>query len=307
MINIIVNYFINKYFRRQKPEDVLEYLDRFAVRLSETGRPGILDRYFEAEESFAALPHEDVSVISADGLTLRGRFYGSSGGGHGYVLLAHGFRSSGERDFGLQFGFLRRCGLNILVIDQRAHGHSEGEYVALGSLEMKDVKLWTDYIKSRDAEACIVLYGVSMGATACCGAAGLLGDDPAFRGLIADCGFVSPHSLLRGFAGGEKKPFINRFMKTVDRVFLRKTGGDTHTPDLLSVMKEVKAPALFVHGGSDSFVPPDNTRRLFEACGSAYKRLLTVENAGHAEAFVRGEEEYRKEIEGLLKVCFPET
>lgn len=332
MFDILVNVFINIYFRRQKPKAVAKYMKRYGERLSGTGITGIEDRFREAEASFETVPHEEVSITSADGLTLRGRLYVApksgrdafedskepsvkrrfpSGNGcvnyangHGFILLAHGFRSSGERDFGLQFEFLRGLGMNILVIDQRTHGRSEGKYVTLGSLETKDVKLWADYILSLDPLAEIVLYGVSMGATACCGAACLFGEGGAVKGIVADCGFASPYDEILYLAGGEKKPFIKSVMKAAVRNLVRRTGGDPREPDLVLGMTDVNIPALFVHGLKDTFVPPRNTLRVFEACGSHYKRMLTVEDAGHAEAFMRGEEEYRKGIEELMEVCF---
>ena len=362
MMGIISRFFIEKFFRRQKPKSVAEYLDRFAERLTATGIPGILDRFYEAEESFATIHHDDVATESADGLTLRGRLYpvsegdrrsgagcrvcaastvrtgstvstgstestestgstdfsgsdsrgddasdagNASSGCSRYMILVHGFRSSGERDFGLQFDFLRQCGFNVLVTDQRAHGRSDGEYISLGALEMQDVKSWTDFVLARDPAAEIILYGVSMGATACGGAAGLLKTVPALKGLILDCGYVSPVSELLHLTGDGRKPFIKTFMKIVSRNFLKKTGGDPATPDLLSAMKEISVPVLFVHGAKDTFVLPDNTEASFEACASPCKRLLIVEGAGHAGSFVRGEEEYRAAVIDLIKECFP--
>lgn len=56
-------------------------------------------------------------------------------------------------------------GYNALIIDQRAHGNSQGKYRGMGYLECKDLKEWINFIVDKDKNSKIILYGVSMGAT----------------------------------------------------------------------------------------------------------------------------------------------
>ena len=65
-----------------------------------------------------ALPHEDVSITSFDGLKLVGKYYEYAPGAP-IELMFHGYRGSAERDLS---GGVQRCfslGRNVLLVDQR--------------------------------------------------------------------------------------------------------------------------------------------------------------------------------------------
>ena len=56
---------------------------------------------------------------------------------------------------------------NIMLVDMRAHGESEGEWAGSGWLDRRDVIAWCSWIIARTGEeAQIIIHGVGMGATA---------------------------------------------------------------------------------------------------------------------------------------------
>ena len=72
-----------------------------------------------------ALPHEEVSITSFDGLKLYGKYYEYAPGAP-IELMFHGYRGSAERDLS---GGVQRCfslGRNVLLVDQRTSCKSEG-------------------------------------------------------------------------------------------------------------------------------------------------------------------------------------
>lgn len=79
------------------------------------------------------MEYEPVSIVSHDGLKLFGKVY-ASGAAAPWLILFHGYRSRAERDFcgGLRFGV--ESGYNVLLVDQRAHGRSEGKCLSFGVL-----------------------------------------------------------------------------------------------------------------------------------------------------------------------------
>lgn len=83
---------------------------------------------------------EDRWITSFDGLRLHGRLL--RGEGRRSVLLVHGYHSSGENDFCGIFDYYASRGYNILLIDQRGHGLSEGRELAYGLRERRDVLDW---------------------------------------------------------------------------------------------------------------------------------------------------------------------
>ena len=65
-------------------------------------------------------------------------------------------------------------GHNLLLIDERAHGRSEGRTITFGIQERWDVESWARFAVERfGADVQIILYGVSMGAATVLMAAGL--------------------------------------------------------------------------------------------------------------------------------------
>ncbi|MCF0146186.1 MAG: hypothetical protein HUJ73_06320, partial [Eubacterium sp.] len=105
------------------------------------------------------LPWETVQTRSKDGLTLSGRYLHVRDGAP-VLIMAHGYRGSGLRDFCGGNKIARENGYNTLLIDNRAHGKSGGNTLTFGVKERYDILCWIDYVTGRfgrDTE--IFLYG----------------------------------------------------------------------------------------------------------------------------------------------------
>lgn len=112
-----------------------------------------------------SIPYEDVFITSFDGLRLHAKFYAASERKAPVQIMFHGYKSSAERDFcgGLREGI--DGGFNVLLVDQRAHGESEGKYLTFGVNERFDCLSWASYAAERFGnDVKIYLYGISMGA-----------------------------------------------------------------------------------------------------------------------------------------------
>ena len=137
-----------------------------------------------------------VSIKSFDGLTLSARYFHKQDGAPLHILF-HGYRSHAEFDMS---GAVNECLLlshNVLLIDQRAHGESEGKNIAFGINERRDLLTWCDYaIKSFGEDVKIILWGVSMGA-----ATVLMSLDLPLPknviGAVADCPYTSPEAIIK--------------------------------------------------------------------------------------------------------------
>lgn len=90
-------------------------------------------------------------------------------------------------------GFVKKFydrGFNVLAVDARAHGESEGTKIGMGWPERMDVIEWIKLILSWDPDARIILHGVSMGAATVLMASGETLPDNV-KAVIADCGYTS--------------------------------------------------------------------------------------------------------------------
>ncbi len=90
-------------------------------------------------------------------------------------------------------------GLNILMIDLRAHGFSGGEISTWGLREKNDVEGAVDWIKSKGFQnGSIGALGASLGATSCVYAAA---GDPDIAALVTDGAGVDDYPIIqRGWA-----------------------------------------------------------------------------------------------------------
>ena len=198
-------------------------------------------------------PYEEVSIVSFDGLTLFGRYYHVKDGAP-LDIGFHGYRSSALTDFagGSELSF--SMGHNLLLVDERAHGRSEGRTITFGIQERWDADSWVRYAVERfGADTEIILYGISMGAATVLMAAGL--DLPEnVKGIIADCPYSSPKDIICKVAKDMHMPdrLSWPFVKIGGQVY---GGFDVDETDAARAVKQAKVPILIIHGESDSFVP----------------------------------------------------
>lgn len=213
-----------------------------------------------------------------------------------FVLLSHGYKGSGFGDFAYTARFLHENACNLLFIDQRCCGLSEGEYITFGAKEQWDVQQWSYYIAARNREKLpIYLYGESMGAAAVLMASGHKLPEEV-KGLIADCGFCSMKRQLQDIAANWfHLGWVELLLFRVDlfcRMFGRFRMSDA---DTIEAMKKNKRPVLFFHGEADTYVVPENSVYNYALC-SAPKELVIIPEARHLCAPYAAPELYRQKL-----------
>ena len=94
-----------------------------------------------SREWLAGQPQEDVYITSRDGLRLHGTFFCCEGSRRAVVCF-HGYTSEGLNDYTSIAKFYLNQGFNLMVVDERAHGKSEGTYIGFGCLDRYDALQW---------------------------------------------------------------------------------------------------------------------------------------------------------------------
>lgn len=241
----------------------------------------------------AAQPAETVSVTSYDGLKLNGRYLPCENA-RGTLLLFHGWRSCPEIDFGCALPFYKSLGLNLLLVDERAHGASDGRFITFGVRERRDVHTWAEWYDRRfGADTPLLLAGLSMGATTVLMSCGEP-FPPNVRGIIADCGFTSPYEIMAKIARENHIPrLILPFVSLQTRLF---AGFWLKEYSTLTALKRCRLPLLLVHGEGDAFVPCDMSKTAYAASAAEDKTLLTVPNAGHGQSYLLEGDRYRDTV-----------
>lgn len=244
-----------------------------------------------------ALPQEDFSIISRDGLRLTAKYYEFAPGAP-IELMFHGYRGSAQRDLS---GGVQRCfqiRRSAFLVDQRCSSTSEGKTITFGIREHQDCLDWVDFmVEHFGPDVKIILTGVSMGAATVLMAAGKP-LPPNVIGVLADCGYTSAREIIQEVARRLKLPA--KMCYPFVRLGARLYGGfdpDSYSP--LEAVKNCKVPVIFYHGDTDDFVPWDMSRRNYEACASK-KLLITVPGAGHGLCFPVDPDGYLKALEDFF-------
>ncbi len=239
---------------------------------------------------------ETVEIVSHDGEKLVGHWHQCADAKR-IIIAMHGWRSSWARDFSAISDFWHENDCNVLYVEQRGQNNSGGKYMGFGLIERYDCRDWISWVnQNRNGEGLpIYLAGISMGATSVLMAAGL--NLPAnVRGIIADCGFTSPHAIWKHVVeknihlpyGGLRSAMADAFCKQKIQIGSREYS-------TIDAMKHCRAPVLFIHGTDDHFVPIEMTYENYKAC-IAPKRLLVVPGAEHGMSYFLEKKGYEAEV-----------
>ena len=243
-------------------------------------------------------PYERVTVRSHDGLKLAGKYYEGAPGAP-LMLFFHGYRSTAERDGSGGFQLCREKGWHILMVDQRAHGESEGDTITFGVRERLDCLAWARYA-ARRFDVPMFLWGISMGAATVL----MTSDLPLpsqVKGIIADCGYDSPEDILRDTMRRWHYPQFPTWQLT--RLGARLFGGlDVKECSALDSLRRTRVPVLLVHGEGDNVVPCEMADALRDACASKVE-LLRVPGAGHGMSWYAAMPDYQSALLRFMKEC----
>lgn len=238
---------------------------------------------------------EDIYIKSHDGLNLHGQLIRANQDTNKIIILFHGYRSFARSDFSCAMPYYNSLGIDVLLVDQRSHGDSEGKIIGFGVKERFDVCSWVDYVKNRfDSTRKIYLGGMSMGASTVMMASNIV---EGVSGIIADCGFTSPKEIIQIIA---KKRFkLPKWCVSCVGVFTRVFAGFDYSYSAKEALSKSKIPVLFIHGDEDDFVPCYMTDENFDACSSPKCKIIT-KGAPHCYSILYEPERVKGAIEKFI-------
>lgn len=249
-----------------------------------------------AAEKLESSSHDIVEITARDGIKLAGHWQFCKNPRR-IIIAMHGWRSSWARNFGLIADFFYNNDCHVLYIEQRGQNNSGGDYMGFGLTERYDCLEWANWISTQEeyGELPIYLCGVSMGASTVLMAAGF--ELPSnVHGIIADCGYTSPHAIWKHVVENNLRLYYDDMMSSIAdemcRAKIQIGSKDYSCPDALA---ECKVPVLFIHGTDDDFVPVEMTYENYKACVSQ-KRLLIVPGAGHGMSYVIDRKSYEQAV-----------
>ena len=243
-------------------------------------------------------PHEDVWVQSDDNLKLHATWFPQDDTKK-VVICFHGYTSRGMNDYVGLSGYYLKNGYSMLLVDERAHGESEGKYIGFGCLDRMYALKWISWVLEICGEDVqIVLHGTSMGGATVLMASGL--ELPAqVKGIISDCAFTSPKEVFTHVLHTMIHLPAFPMMQIADRINRRRAGYGLDDCNAAREVQKATVPILFIHGSGDTFVPGSMCEKIYENCASPKKKLI-VEGAAHAESYYKDTEAYENAMNDFL-------
>ncbi len=245
------------------------------------------------------LPHEDLVITSYDGLKLYGKYYEKEKGAP-IEILFNGYRGSAERD--LSAGIERCFSLNrnVIVVDQRTCGKSEGRVSTFGIKERFDAVKWAEFASQKFGEDSVILLGgVSLGGTTVLNASAEKLPKNV-KCILADCPFSSPKEIIIKVMKDMHLPakLLYPFIKWGAKIF---GGFDLEETSPVEAVKRTDLPVYLVHGDGDDYVPYYMSEKIYNNIKTDKKALVKIKGAGHGLAYPEDKETYVREIRNFEK------
>ena len=217
-----------------------------------------------------------------------------------FVIICHGFGGNHFCHLDIGMGFHKYLNYNVLFIDQRGYGDSEGEYCSLGWKECIDIYRWIRYIIKNYPNSEIILWGISMG-----GASVMLTSSLKLpknvKLCISDCGLNKFTNIGKNVIKNFKIPKIIGYPIISAIITVARIRNKSNLRYVCSdYLKKSKLPLLLFHGTNDLLVPVENSIEIFKNYDKD-KKLVLVKYADHCKASVFAKSLYWKIIYDFSK------
>lgn len=195
-----------------------------------------------------------------------------------------------------------KAGFNILVIDTRCHGKSDGTYNTIGVKESRDILAWSRMAHEKLGNREIYIHGICIGTSA--GLFALSNPDcPDYmKGLVTEGCYVSFRETFKRHMMADKRPLFP-VLDTVMLLINKHTGTNVYIDKPIRAIKKIKKDCrvLFLYGENDIFSIPQKSKQLFAACASEDKKLVWFNKGGHSHLRINNPEEYDQAIIDFFK------
>jgi uncharacterized protein len=234
------------------------------------------DKKISSTPSDIGLPFEEIEIHTEDGVKLAGWFI-PNGESKTFLIAFNGNAGNISNRIDLIERY-HRIGFNVLILDYRGYGKSDGEPTEQGTY--KDAEAAWSYLTEakKVSPGDIIVMGQSLGGAV----ASYIASKYNPGGLILDSAFTSLANM-----GRTHYPFLPV------KLLLR-----FEYPTIKNI-KNVKCPVLIIHSKNDEIVPFSQGKKLFEAANEP-KMFLEIYGS-HNDAFFVSQEKYVKGLKEFFR------
>ena len=252
----------------------------------------------QADAAFSQMGtrRENFDVRAPDGILLRGWKVRSAKPSGDWVLVFHGVADN-------RMGVLEHsrilllAGYDVVMMDARAHGASEGSMATYGWLERNDTRAIIDALEAVEQPRHLFALGESMGAGIALQSAAV---EPRIEAVVAEASFASLREASYDYAGLRRSPLLGKtFFAPGTWTMIYHAESLARLPaSEVSPEKAVATrpfPVLLICDGNDVALPCRHTQRIYDAARGP-KQMWVVPGAFHTAALGYEPAEFRRRV-----------
>jgi len=215
------------------------------------------------------------------------------------ILICHGLAH--DKLSGIRYvQYLLKDGYDLILMDFRNHGESEGSITTYGHFEKHDLLGAIRYLRDQGFQGKLGILGASMGASIALLTAA---ETKEISGMVLDSPFASLQELCNAWARKTTK-FPELFIKLPVQLaycwlFLMYRFWVPEVAPCMSA-QSVRCPVFLIHGGADQRIPAFHSEQIYENLRGE-KDLWIVPNADHLGVYLVHPEEYQQRVLGFFR------
>ncbi|MBQ4611967.1 MAG: hypothetical protein IJB26_00295 [Clostridia bacterium] len=241
---------------------------------------------------------QDVHIVR-EGLNLYGEYY-DLGYDRAVIILS-------GRTESLRYGYYfakpySEGGFNVLVVDSRTHGLSDGEFITFGFEEGMDALAWARFLHETYGIETVIYHGICIG-----GAAGMLAitspNCPAcVKGLVTEGMFANFAESMKNHLI-ERKRLLPPIMACID-YWCKKYTGHSMKRGPIDVIGTMDKPLLMLQSKMDKYSTAAYAERMYALCPSKQKQLVLFDEGDHSMLRITDTAKYDGAIAAFIQRYF---
>ena len=222
------------------------------------------------------LEYQPLDITTEDGKVLFAWFFPARGEARSTVLYLHGNAENISTHFA-NVAWLPAAGFNVLALDYRGYGASEGKPSLPGVQLDIDAAMRTLLAREDVDPERIIIFGQSLGAALAIHYAAHSAHRQSIRAVVADSPFADYRRIAREKLAAFFLTWPFQWMATA-------AVNNDYSPEA-SVRLLSPIPLLLIHGERDLTVPPHHSQRLYDRAAQP-KDLWVVPDSGHIQSMM---------------------
>ena len=247
------------------------------------------------------LEYSNITVWTADSLKLNGWYISAGDTNANTILVLHDWNESKI----LKLNFAKQMhdrGFNVMLIDLRAHGNSEGKIFSPGILSVSDVKAVLDTLFAIPFSNHVAIFGSGLSSGIALQSALYDGRADA---LVLQCPFNSFSEWVKKYAQKKWGPGYFIFHAVLQRKLEEQMLMPLKDFNLTGISTLVETPMLLIVAGDDDLYNPMDSYAVYDSSAAEKKDLFLIKKTTRKDIEMDGGEQYFNTIGAFINTVLP--